>query len=240
MLNESNLPKYFWADAVNTACYVTNRVLIRQKIKKTPYELYKRRKPNIAHLDVFGCKCFILNNGRDNLGKFDAKADEGIFLGYALSSKSFRVFNKRTMIVEESIHVTFDKTNPQKDGKDIIDDFVDIPHNSYGVQQSDDDEVPNQESRTEETNQGLPKEWKFAKNHPINNIIGDISKGVTTRSSLIELCNCMSFVSQFEPKSIDDAILDEHWLIVMNEELNQFTRNQVWELVPRPNDKQII
>lgn len=67
-----------------------------------------------------------------------------------------------------------------------------------------------------------------------------MSKGVTTSCSLRELCNCMSFVSQYEPKSKDDVILDEHWLIAINEELNEFTRNQVWELVQRPNNMQII
>ena len=76
MLNESGLPKYFWADAVYTASYVLNRTLIRPILKKTPYELYKGRKPNISHLRVFGCKCFVLNNGKDNLGKFDPKSDE--------------------------------------------------------------------------------------------------------------------------------------------------------------------
>ena len=83
MLNDMDLPKYFWADAVNTACHVMNRVLIRPILKKTPYELFNGRKPNISYLHVFGCKCFVLNNGKENLGKFDAKADEGIFLGYS-------------------------------------------------------------------------------------------------------------------------------------------------------------
>ena len=71
LLNETNLPKYFWADAMNIACYVLNRVLIRPILKKTLYELFKGRKVNISHLRVFGCKCFIFNNGNDNLCKFD-------------------------------------------------------------------------------------------------------------------------------------------------------------------------
>jgi len=54
----------------------------------------------------------VLNNGKDNLGKFDAKSDEGIFLGYSTNSKAFRIYNKRTMIIEESIHVVFYETNP--------------------------------------------------------------------------------------------------------------------------------
>ena len=62
MLNEYYVPKYFWADAVSTACYVLNRMLIRPILKVTPYELFKGRKLNVAHLKIFGCKCFVLNN----------------------------------------------------------------------------------------------------------------------------------------------------------------------------------
>ena len=113
MLNENSLPKYFWADAVNTTCYVLNRVLIRQILKKTPYELFKGRRPVLSHVKVFGCKCFILNNDKESLGKFYAKADKGVFLGYAIQSHAYRVYNKRLMTVEESMHVVFDETNPK-------------------------------------------------------------------------------------------------------------------------------
>jgi len=88
-------------------------VLIRPILKKTPYELFKGRRSVLSHLKVFGCKCFILNNGKESLGKFDAKADEGVFLGYATQSRAYRVYNKRLMTVEESMHVDFDETNPK-------------------------------------------------------------------------------------------------------------------------------
>jgi len=77
MLNESSLPKYFWVDFVYIASYVLNRTLIRNILKKTPYELYKDRKTNTSHFRVFGCKCFVLNNGKDILGKFHSRFDEG-------------------------------------------------------------------------------------------------------------------------------------------------------------------
>jgi len=125
LLNDTNLPKYLWAEVVNTACYIMNKALIRPILKKTPYELYKGRKPNISHLHVFGCKCFVLNNEIDNLGKFDANSGEGIFLGYSLNSKAFRIYNKRTMIIEESIHVAFDETNPIRPRKETLDDITD-------------------------------------------------------------------------------------------------------------------
>ena len=113
MLNENSLPKYSCADAVNTACYVLNKVLIRPILKKTPYELFKGKRPVLSHLKVFGCKCFILNNDKESLGKFDAKADEAVFLGYAIQSHAYRVYNKRSMTIEESMHVVFDETNPK-------------------------------------------------------------------------------------------------------------------------------
>ena len=103
---KKNLPKYFWVETINTSCYVLNRILLRLILTKTPYELWKNKKPNISYFKIFGCKCFILNT-KNNLGKFDAKSDVGIFLGYSTSSKAFRVFNKITMVVEESIHVIF-------------------------------------------------------------------------------------------------------------------------------------
>ena len=124
MLNENALPKYFWAEAVNTACYVLNRVLNRLNFNKTPYKLWKDRKPNIGYFKVFGCKFFILNT-KDNLGKFDPKSDVGIFLGYSNSSKAYRVYNKRTLVVEESMHVIFDESNPSFAEKCIIYDNAD-------------------------------------------------------------------------------------------------------------------
>jgi len=111
LLNEIDFPKYFWVDTVNTTCYVLNRVLIRSILKKTPYELLKGRKPNISHLKVFGCKCFILNKGKDNLGKFDSKAYEGILLGYSLHGHVYRAYNRRNMLVEEFMYIAFDETN---------------------------------------------------------------------------------------------------------------------------------
>ena len=81
------------------------------------------------------------------------------------------------------------------------------------------------------SNNELPNEWKASKDHPLDSIIGDISKGVTTRHSLKELCNNMAFVSMIEPKNIKEAIIDDNCIIAMQEELNQFERNNVWELV---------
>ena len=63
------------------------------------------------HLRVFGCKCYVHNNGKEPLGKFEPRNDEAIFLGYSSHSKAYKVFNKRTLCVEKSVHVLFDETN---------------------------------------------------------------------------------------------------------------------------------
>ena len=83
MLNESKLPTYFWAEAVNTACYTQNRTLINKDHGKTSYEIMAKKKPSLKYFLVFGAKCFVLKDG-EHLGKFDAKAEEGIFLFYSL------------------------------------------------------------------------------------------------------------------------------------------------------------
>jgi len=93
MLSEANLTTQFWVEAVNTVCFTQNRSLIIKHFKKTAYELFHGRKPSISFLHIFGCNYFILNN-RDNLGNFEPKANDGIFLGYSSISKVFRVFNK--------------------------------------------------------------------------------------------------------------------------------------------------
>ncbi|GKA24131.1 putative ribonuclease H-like domain-containing protein [Tanacetum coccineum] len=106
MLADLKLPTTLWTEAVNTACYVQNRVLVIKPHNKTPYELFLGRKPALSFMRPFGCPVTILNT-IDNLGKFDGKADEGFFVGYSTNSKAFRVFNSRNRIVEENMHVQF-------------------------------------------------------------------------------------------------------------------------------------
>ncbi|KAH9768937.1 Integrase catalytic domain-containing protein [Citrus sinensis] len=208
MLNKNSLPKYFLAEAVNTACYVLNH----------------------------------------NLGKFDPKFDIDIFLGYSNSSKAYRVYNKRTLVVEESMHVTFDESNPSSE-KVVVDDNAEEEQQEEASNDNQKD-APHgiQEEHHEETNakqnegnsQILPKEWRYVSSHPKDVNLGDPSRGVTTRSSLRNICEHAAFISQIEPKSFTDADNDESWIMAMQEELNQFERNNVRELVPNPEHQSII
>ena len=146
-----------------------NRALIRPILKKTPDGLFNNRKANIAHLHGFGCKCFVLNNGKESLGKFDAKADKGIFLGYSLHSKAFRIYNKRTMTIEESIHVSFDETNITSSREEFLDDITDSLEDMHN-QERDLKRKRNEENKDAQDNiiqenDDLPKEWRTSRNH---------------------------------------------------------------------------
>nr|GEV68131.1 reverse transcriptase domain-containing protein [Tanacetum cinerariifolium] len=111
----SLLPIPFWAEAVNTACYVQNRVLVTKPHNKIPYELLHGRTPSIGFMRPFGCLVPILNT-LDPLGKFQGKVDEGFLVGYSVCSKAFRVFNSRTCIIQETLHVNFLENKPNVAG----------------------------------------------------------------------------------------------------------------------------
>ncbi|GKE03124.1 retrovirus-related pol polyprotein from transposon TNT 1-94 [Tanacetum coccineum] len=108
MLIFSKAPMFLWAEAVATACYTQNRSLIHTRHDKTPYELVHNKKPDLTFFRVFGALCYPTNDS-ENLGKLQPRADIGIFIGYAPSRKGYRIYNKRTRQIMETIHVQFDE-----------------------------------------------------------------------------------------------------------------------------------
>ncbi|GKA24948.1 putative ribonuclease H-like domain-containing protein [Tanacetum coccineum] len=94
MLADFKLPTTFWVEAVNTTCYVQNRVLVVKPHNKTPYELSRGRTYALSFMRPFGCHVTILNT-LDYLGKFDGKSNKGFFVGYLLNNKAFRVFRNK-------------------------------------------------------------------------------------------------------------------------------------------------
>ncbi|GJX66803.1 retrovirus-related pol polyprotein from transposon TNT 1-94 [Tanacetum coccineum] len=112
MLIFSKAPMFLWAEAVATACYTQNRSLIHTRHDKTPYELVHNKKPDLTFFWVFGALCYPTNDS-ENLGKLQPRADIGIFIGYAPSRKGYRIYNKRTRQIMETIHVQFDELTEQ-------------------------------------------------------------------------------------------------------------------------------
>nr|GFC52796.1 integrase, catalytic region, zinc finger, CCHC-type, peptidase aspartic, catalytic [Tanacetum cinerariifolium] len=108
MLIYAQAPLFLWAEAVATACFTQNRSIIRLQHGKTPYELLHSKLPDLSFFHVFGALCYPTNDS-ENLGNLQPKADIEIFIGYAPSKKAFRIYNRRTRRIVETILVDFDE-----------------------------------------------------------------------------------------------------------------------------------
>ncbi|GJS81110.1 retrovirus-related pol polyprotein from transposon TNT 1-94 [Tanacetum coccineum] len=112
MLIFSKALMFLWAEVMATACYTQNRSFIHTRHCKTPYELVHDKKPDLTFFRVFGALCYPTNDSED-LGKLQPTTDIGIFVGYAPSRKGYRIYNKRTRRIMETIHVQFDELTEQ-------------------------------------------------------------------------------------------------------------------------------
>ncbi|GKA15863.1 retrovirus-related pol polyprotein from transposon TNT 1-94 [Tanacetum coccineum] len=234
MLNEQSLPQNFWCNAIDTSTYILNRILIRAILGKTPYELLRGRKPTLDYFRVFGSKCFILNT-KDYLTKFDPKSYEGVFLGYSQNSKAYIILNKHTRKIEESLNVTFDETPPPSKTSPLVDDDLD---EEEAIKVTEKKNLENDiEDETLEIDEIV--NIKESRNHPLENVIGNLNQR-TLRSQAQNQSNFFCFISTIEPKNVNEALADESWIVAMQEELNQFIANDVWELVPQPRNMTII
>ncbi|GJS51647.1 retrovirus-related pol polyprotein from transposon TNT 1-94 [Tanacetum coccineum] len=179
------------AEAVNTACYVQNRVLVVKPHNKTPYELFHGRTPTLSFMRPFGCHVTILNT-IDHLGKFNGKADEGFFVGYSLNSKAFRVFNSRTRIVEENLNIRFSESTPNIVGTKASDnagqarmetepvrDYILLP--LWTADQPFSQDPKSSHCWKHEKCRSLPSCNRIHKDHPLNQVIGDLQLATQTR-----------------------------------------------------------
>ncbi|GJV47783.1 retrovirus-related pol polyprotein from transposon TNT 1-94 [Tanacetum coccineum] len=314
MLIFSKAPLFLWAEAINIACYTQNRSLIRLRYNKTPYELMQDKKLDLSFRHVFGSLCYPTNDHED-LGKFDAKADIGIFMGYTPAKKAFIIYNSRTRIISETIHVTFDELTtmaskqfssepghqymtpatsctrlvskpisqqpcipPNRDDWDrlfqpMFDEYFnpptitvspvqeaaapraevladspvsisinqDAPSTSIpSSQEQEHSPIISQGSSSNVIQIHTPFEHlgRWTKDHPIANVIGDPSRSVSTRKQLetdAMWCYFDAFLTSVEPKNFKQAMTEPSWIDAMQEEIHEFERLEVWELVPCPD-----
>nr|GFC33760.1 hypothetical protein [Tanacetum cinerariifolium] len=108
MLSAAKVPLFFWVEEIATACFTQNRSLVIPHHEKTPYHIINDQKPSVKFFHIFGSVCYIVRDG-ENLDKMKEKGDECIFMGYSNQSSAYRVFNKRTRVIMESIHVNFNE-----------------------------------------------------------------------------------------------------------------------------------
>ncbi|GJX08433.1 retrovirus-related pol polyprotein from transposon TNT 1-94 [Tanacetum coccineum] len=336
--------------------------MIRRRHGKTPYELLHDKPPDLSYLHVFGALCYPTNDS-ENLGKLQPKADIGIFIGYAPTKKAFRIYNRRTRRIIETIHVDFDELTamasehsssgpalhemtpvsissglvpnppsstpfvpPSRSDWDLLfqpmfdeslnpPPYVDLqapeviapileavapehavstgspssttvdqdapsPSNSHTTQET---QTPIISHDVEEDNHdievahmgndpyfGIPipevtsdqssssdvihiivppdhqvseHNSKWTKDHPLENIIGALDRPVSTRLQLHEqalFCYYDAFLTSVEPKNYKEALTQACWIEAMQEELHEFERLEVWELVPPPDKAFVI
>ncbi|GJW78065.1 retrovirus-related pol polyprotein from transposon TNT 1-94 [Tanacetum coccineum] len=215
MVNEQSVPQKFWCNAVDTSTYILNRILIRPILGKTPYEIFRGRKPSLEYFKVFGSKCFILNT-KDYLTKFDPKSYKGVFLGYSQNSKAYVVLYKHTMKVEESLNVTFDESPLPTKLSPLVDDDVGeekaIRKNTKIVNTN------NKDDELIEVDEII--NIKESKNHTLNQVIGNLNQR-TLRSQAQNHSNFFCFISTIEPKNVNEALKDERTKWVFRNKLDE-------------------
>nr|GEX93871.1 retrovirus-related Pol polyprotein from transposon TNT 1-94 [Tanacetum cinerariifolium] len=108
MLSATKVPLFFWAEAIATSCFTEKHSLVIPRHEKTPYHIINGRKPSVNFFHIFGTLCHIVRDG-ENLNKMKEKGDACIFVGYSTQSRAYMVYNKRTRVIVETIHVNFDK-----------------------------------------------------------------------------------------------------------------------------------
>ncbi|GJV55330.1 retrovirus-related pol polyprotein from transposon TNT 1-94 [Tanacetum coccineum] len=329
MLSAAKVPLFFWAEAIATACFTQNRSLVIPRHEKTPYHIINARKPSVKFFHIFGSLCYIVRDG-ENLDKMKEKGDACIFVGYSTQSKAYRVFNKRTRIIVETIHVNFDEL-PQMASDHVKSDLSPqcsttvLEQDSLSLGPQSQENVP-QVAETETTSNELELQYSLMFSELLNGTSPVVSKSsavhaadnpdkcqqhntthtstttdvvdppplniqsthqtptqvptVTAPENIIqagtntenaqfnedefinifstpvqeqgetstrrqletdgEMCMFALTVSRTEPKNIKEAMADSAWIESMQEELHQFDRLDVWELVDRPLCKNVI
>ncbi|GJS44154.1 retrovirus-related pol polyprotein from transposon TNT 1-94 [Tanacetum coccineum] len=259
-------PMFLWAEVVATACYTLNRSFIHTLHGKTYYELLKGKKPEVNYFRVFGSLCYPTND-YDDLGKLKAKADIGIFVGYAPTKKAYRIYNQRTRKIQETVHVTFDELiggltsvqystglglnsmAPEHINAGSDNTSLHLALDSFGnsVTYEFDSEASSSGTINVDTthlnNPPLEHAQKWTKDHPLENVIGDINRSVSTRRQLetdAMWCFFNEFLENVEPKNFKEAVQYPCWIDAMQEEIHEFERLAVWELVPAPLHSLVI
>ncbi|GJZ44906.1 retrovirus-related pol polyprotein from transposon TNT 1-94, partial [Tanacetum coccineum] len=154
---------------------------------------------------------------------------------YSQNSKAYIILNKHTRKVEESLNVTFDETPPPSKTSPLVDDDLD-EEEAVKVTEKKNLKIDIVDE-TLEINEIV--NIKESRNHPLENVIGNLNQR-TLKSQAQNQSNFFCIISTIEPKNVNEDLTDDSWIVAMQEELNQFIANDVWELVPQPRNMTII
>nr|GEV06479.1 retrovirus-related Pol polyprotein from transposon TNT 1-94 [Tanacetum cinerariifolium] len=245
MLIFSKALMFLWAEVVAIAYYTQNRSLIHTRHHKTPYELVHNKKPDLTFFRVFGTLCYHTNDSKD-LGKLQPTTDIGIFVGYAPSRKGYRIYKKRTQRIMEMIHVQFDELTEQMAPVHL----VQAPVNSADTPSSTtiDKDVPSSSVspsslalQSHSLHQGIAAKPNYIEDHIVALVDNNPFVNVFALKPHSEAFSSGDIIlSKVEPKNFKFAITEDCWFQAMQDEIHEFDRLQVWELVPQPDCVMII
>ncbi|KAL9258128.1 Retrovirus-related Pol polyprotein from transposon TNT 1-94-like protein [Drosera capensis] len=239
MLADVNLHKSLWAEAVNTVCYIQNRCIIHKLHKNTPMNYGKERHLVSNTFMSLDANAIYKTMTKKHVGKFDPKTDEGTFFGYSATSKTFRVYNTRTQMVEESVHVSFDEyeismcdanvfeeecacIDDEQDAVEHVETVIKDNEEKYNAEELE--KSTSQQQLEQTTNEKDKRRW--IKSHTQDDIIRNKNAPVQTRRTTIGECLSACFISKIEPNTISESLNDLNWVNAMQEELNEFQRNK--------------
>ncbi|GKE02640.1 retrovirus-related pol polyprotein from transposon TNT 1-94, partial [Tanacetum coccineum] len=240
-----NLPKLKFDQHFCDACKIGKQAYASHKAKNI---VSTTRCLELLHMDLFSPSAIRSYGGnrytlvivddysrKDYLTKFDPKSYEGIFLGYSQNSKAYIILNKHTRKVKESLNMTFDETPPPSKTSPLVDDDLDEEEAIKVTEKKNlENDIVDETLEIDEI-----VNIKESGNHPLENVIGNLNQR-TLRSQAQNQSNFFCFISTIEPKNVNEALTDDSWIVAMQEELNQFIANDVWELVPQPRNMTII
>ncbi|CAL2226910.1 unnamed protein product [Prunus armeniaca] len=245
MMHEKKIPLKFWVEAVNTAIYLQNRSPTSALDNTTPFEKFSGRKPGVKHLRIFGSLCYI-HIPSQKRHQLEETGEKGVFVGYGICEKGYRVFNLRTQKIElfrsvifykkamwdwESNEAQVEVTIPWNDEQSLMTSEFDSeasdspqsvqsPMRTQAVsdlQATMDSVTPDSSVSTSKTYDHTPRKWKS---------LDDV------------YAQCK--MSIIEPESFSEAVKDEAWKKAMTEEMLMIEKNSTWELVDRPSNKPIV
>nr|GFA10402.1 hypothetical protein [Tanacetum cinerariifolium] len=237
MLIYAQAPLFLWEEAVATTCFTQNRSIIRLRHGKTPYELLHSKLPDLSFFHVFGALCY-LTNDTENLGKLQPKADIRIFIGYAPTKKAFRIYNRRTRRIVETIHVDFDELTAM--ASEQCSSGPALNKMTPGTISSG--LMPTTSPSTSYVPPSR-NDWDllFQPISPSSTIVEQDAPSTSNSTTPTETQS--SIIPQDvgnDNLDMDVAHMGSNSLFAMQEELHEFERLEAWELVPRPDQVMVI
>ncbi|GJR75433.1 retrovirus-related pol polyprotein from transposon TNT 1-94 [Tanacetum coccineum] len=221
MLIYAKAPLFLWAEPVAITCYTQNRSIIRLRHGKTPYEILHDKLPDLSFFYVFGALCYLTNDSENLDVLFQPLFDE-------LLNPPSRVDRPAPKVIAPIAEVVAlePAASTGSPSSTTVDQDAPSPSNSQTTPKTQSPVIPND-----------------TKDHPLDNIIGKLERPVSTRLQLYEqalFCYYDAFLTSVEPKNYKDALTQACWIEAMQEELNEFERLEVWELIPRPDKVMVI